>query len=71
MKLSEIILNKSDVAGESKNDNCKFCQNDGVTIHGDYTELVIDGSNRLISAFGDGEAYQEIKYCPMCGRKLD
>ena len=24
-----------------------------------------------ISAFGDGEAYQEIKYCPMCGIKLD
>lgn len=42
--------------------------------HGNWTSLAIR-RDRLglyyIVALGDGEAEMDIKYCPICGRKLD
>lgn len=49
---------------------CKYCDCETVVIRGDYTALVINAGERLISAWGDGEANLTINYCPVCGRKL-
>ena len=49
---------------------CKYCNGEKLVIHGDYTDLVINTRERLISAWADGEANLKINYCPMCGRKL-
>lgn len=49
---------------------CKYCREEH-TIQGDWTELHFDLPNRMISAWGDGEAtLVDVNYCPMCGRKL-
>lgn len=50
--------------------DCKYCTDEAITIHGDWTDLNVNAKERLISAWGDGEADLEINYCPVCGRKL-
>lgn len=50
---------------------CKYCTDKPMIVHGYYASLEIDAKIRMIFANGDGEAWLEIHYCPICGRKLD
>ena len=52
---------------------CKYCY-DGVSLlKEDSWEVWIDCSNRLQIYEGDDyrNTYIDIKYCPMCGKKLE
>ena len=54
--------------------HCK-CEEDDITVelaHGDYTTLEFhkDKYGVEIIARGEGEAYWEPIYCPLCGRRL-
>lgn len=50
--------------------NCKYCSVDSIRINGDYTDIEINAKNHMLYAIGDDLMSIEIKYCPMCGRKL-
>ena len=57
---------------------CELCAgNEGKSIGDESQEAFIKNKNQLCvvleNSYGDGytEGYFDIKYCPMCGRKLD
>lgn len=48
---------------------CEWCNGkENKLAEGEYTGLYMTGNT--ITAYGEGEAVVEIKYCPNCGRNL-